>query len=298
MKRPRLTAFCVFLMLMLFGSSIVFSQSVDDAFKEYLQGFGKEFSSSRTPERWAEYAQFADPIETETHKNIQDRIDQRKSVLGENPSLEEREKYFIDTIFDLHSVKQKILDDKAKELFPNTQVMEQRKFQLHESLMRRLELHDNAEDIVFTSGMVSVPTNIFNIQPDFLELSPEQIELMKSIQKETALKIRLLNAPTERIEILREMGQLSRKHTEAQTPEEKREIELLMKKLTMDRVKDILPQLKEAVLEGRESYMRVLTDTQKAKIKSVMDDMPDYPNPMREAPRQRTNTGGGRAFGD
>jgi len=26
--------------------------------------------------------------------------------------------------------------------------------------------------------------------------------------------------------------------------------------------------------------------------------VPDYPNPNREAPRERTNTGGGRAFPD
>ena len=329
MQRPRLIAFCVFSMLMLFvaGSGFVFSQGGDDTFKEFMQGYGEEFSSSITAEHRMEYAQFANLHHTETLKNMRDRLDQRTNVLGENPSREESEKYLVDVIFDIQTAGHKTLNDKEKEWFPNAQVMQQRKFQLYESLMRRLESQDNAADIAFTSGMFSAPNNIFNIRPDFLELSPEQLELITSIQKETALKIRLLKASNERIELMREMGQLVQKISVAQTPEERLEIDQRIEKVSMDMVKDILPQLKEAVLEGHESYMRVLTDAQKAKIKSVMDDMPDYmknlfaaidkqggglsilhnwqpgmgvpdyPNPNREAARERTNTGGGRAFG-
>ena len=37
-----------------------------------------------------------------------------------------------------------------------------------------------------------------------------------------------------------------------------------------------MPQLKEILRKDHENIMRVLTDAQKAKIKAVMDDMPDY----------------------
>ena len=326
MQRPRLIAFCVFLMLMLFGSSIVFSQSVNDAYHEFLRANQQEFYSQTHQERWNEYGQFSFSLFTETHENIQARVDQRKNILGENPSLEESEKYFIDVVFDLNAVKQKMLNDKIKELFPDAQAMQQRRFQLHESLMRQLKSSDNAEDIYFTSNMLSLPPNeIFNTQPDFLELSPEQTKLMNDLQKEMVLKIRLLQASVQQDDVLREIGQLVAKQLKA-TPEEKEELEQRMKKISMDMYKGIIPQLKDALIEGHENYMRVLTDAQKAKIKSVMDDMPDYmknlfaaidkqggglsilhnwqpgmgvpdyPNPNREAPRERTNTGGGRAF--
>ena len=89
-------------------------------------------------------------------------------------------------------------------------------------------------------------------------------------------------------------------------------------------MKEVGPQLKKILREGHENFMRALTDAQRAKIKAIMADMPDYlkkrfddfdknggalpgldswvpgmgapggmTNPNREAPRQRS---GGRTF--
>ena len=122
------------------------------------------------------------------------------------------------------------------------------------------------------------------------------------------------------------MQLMTKSYVAAVAGEKHSEIDLKVRELELDILKDDLPELKAALIEGRESYMRVLTDAQKAKIKAVMDDMPDYmrnlfaaidkqggglsilhnwqpgmgvpdyPNPNREAPRERPRSDGGRAF--
>jgi hypothetical protein len=167
--------------------------------------------------------------------------------------------------------------------------------------------------------------------PDFLELSPEQRELITRQQTETTSKVSALSTQasmksnTENPEKLQQVQKLQKEYNEAPTKEEQIEIGRKIQEINKDVLKDVLPEIKRLLIKGREDFYRVLTDAQKAKIKAVMADMPDYmkklfaevdkggdmsnvlnswvpgmgapgTNPNREAPRERTNTGGGRAF--
>jgi len=163
-------------------------------------------------------------------------------------------------------------------------------------------------------------------QPDFLDLTPEQRDSIKAIQKEMNMKIFCIRikSGSEQQEKVNEIARLQA-YSRTLTDEEQDEIKRQVQKMEVDLIKDYVPQLKAIFLEGRESYMRVLTDAQKAKIKAVMDDMPDYMrnlfaaidkqggglsilhnwqpgmgvpgvNPNREAPRERPRSDGGRAF--
>ena len=231
-----------------------------------------------------------------------------------------------------YAMHQKIAE-KEKEIFPDAQKRQQRLFQLREGFSRQVESLSDPHDI----DMLTTAGNyIFRpfAQPSFLELTPEQKDLIKEIQKETSLKILHIRQKSmrEQTEKQNECIQLSMKLSAATTDEERNEIgnEISRKldEMSMVMLKDCMPELKAALIEGHENYMRVLTDAQKATIKAVMDDMPDYmknlfaaidkqggglsilhnwqpgmgvpdyPNPNRELPRERTNTGGGRAFGD
>jgi len=324
MQRHRLIAFCVLLMLSVAGSGFVFSQSVDDAYKTFVESYQDEFFQSQDQQqKWNEYNDFAWPRKSETLKNLTDHLRELNS--SDNTLTEdERAKHLSDFIFDQYFAEHKALNDKTRELFPAAQKIQQRQFQLYESMMRRLQSTDNSEDIYDVFSQTCMPSSLPNPQPDFLELTPEQIALIKEIQKETAFKSSHLHPfafgyPPEYSELMKKLG-------EAKTSEEIKEIRRMMKEMEVERMKENAPEMKAILIQGRESYMRVLTDAQKAKIKAVMDDMPDYmknlfaaidkqggglsilhnwqpgmgvpdyPNPNREAPRQRTTGGGGRAF--
>ena len=166
-------------------------------------------------------------------------------------------------------------------------------------------------------------------QPDFLELSPEQSELVTKQLKETSVEAMMLTTQatvkmiTANPEKLAEIQRLAGEMQNAETIEEQEEIAKKLQAVNGEIFKDIAPELKTIIIKGHEDYMRVMTDAQKAKIKAIMADMPDYMknklagigkgggglsldswvpgmgmpgvNPNREAPRQRSG-GGGRAF--
>ena len=361
MSYPRLyrcaggtTAFCVFLMMMCVGSGVVWGQSVNDAFDGFMYGYADEFIKSdglykNQDEYYQFFSQMIGQMMSEggnsgrsNNDRVFKRVSEHMQSTGEHPTAEELQnitvEIHVDSFFDQRFALHKALAEKAKELFPDADKMQQRQFQMQESIMSRLESLSNPEDIFATIQMqypnpfhysVSAdnPLNVYALS-DFLELTPEQMDSIKEIQKETLFKITLLRQKI-RLEKNDEVNELlqwmSKKMMETKSYEEHKEIMRTVEKREMEMIKGIIPQLKAILIEGRESYMRVLTDAQKAKIKAVMADMPDYmkdlfaaidqeggglsilhnwqpgmgapnyPNPNREAPRERTNTGG-RAF--
>jgi predicted transcriptional regulator len=225
---------------------------------------------------------------------------------------------------------QKPINDKAAEFFSEEgrQKMHLRLFQLKEGLMERLGSTDSQESTQAAFGFDMM--QLMGGQPDFLELSPEQHELITQQQKETSLEaLALVTQGTMKMvttnpEKLAEIQRLTQEFGNAQTDEEREEIAKKLQNIQGDMLKDVAPELKQVLIKGHEDFKRVLTDAQKAKIKAVMADMPDYmkkllaevdqdggalsgleswvpgmgtpgANPNREAPRQRSGSGG-RAF--
>ena len=194
--------------------------------------------------------------------------------------------------------------------------------------MERLDSSDSQEAMQAAFGFDMI--QLMGGQPDFLELSPEQRDLITRQQKETSLEaMTLVTQSTMKMVTtnpgkLAEIQRLSQEFGKAQTDEEREEIAKKMQEFQGDMMKDVAPQLKQVLLKGHEDFKRALTDAQRAKIKAIMADMPDYVknllaevdkdgnalsgleswvpgmgapgvNPNREAPRQRSG-GGGRAF--
>ena len=345
MQRSRLIAFCVLSMLMLSvaGSGFVFSQELEDIHLNFIVGYHDEFyHSEELNQKRREYSQFANQLHFESTQTTAENATklsterlnayvQRIIASGTLPTVEEQDQIIhgayaeakFDNEYDLH---QKFAEQE-KEIFPDALERQQRQFQLQESITRRLELFDDPKDMDVLLDGITFDHKL--AQPDFLELAPEQKDLIKEIQKETVLKTALIGAKarSEQPDKQKEIRQLMQKLATGQTDEEPNATYRKIREIQADMLKDYIPELKAALIEGRESYMRVLTDAQKAKIKAVMDDMPDYmknlfaaidkqggglsilhnwqpgmgvpdyPNPNREAARERTNTGsGGRAF--
>ena len=349
MKRPRLTAFCV-LLLFVAGSGFVLSQEINDAYMKYIQGYSDEFNQTEEQrQNQKEYDRLYNQLVVESGNSaaeiMEKQIDERLNALGtsrtdvfasgtDRATLEERMQVINNIVQDVnwereYALQQKIAE-KEKEIFPDAQKRQQRQFQLQEGISRRLESFDDPADIDLLLQAGS-PVARSYAQPDFLELTPEQKDLIKEIQKETSRKLSRIRDKSMKEQTVKqnELIQLSMRFSAATTDEERDEIhnEIIRKtrETYMDALKDCMPELKATLIEGRESYMRVLTDAQKAKIKAVMDDMPDYMrnlfaaidkqggglsilhnwqpgmgvpgvNPNREAPRERTRSDSGRAF--
>ena len=126
-------------------------------------------------------------------KNINEQIGARLSASRSNPASgkttqtiiqEVMAEAMVDSQYDLHQK----LAEKEKEMFPDAQERQQRKFQLQENVDRRLELIGSPEDI-FSLIQVRHSTYSSYALPDFLELTPEQADLIKAIQKETYYEI-------------------------------------------------------------------------------------------------------------
>ena len=333
MKHPRLIAFCVFWMLMLFvaDSSFAFSQELEDVvFKEFFQGYYDEFHNTEEQRQILnEYLQltfqFRDEMMQSFHENITKRAEERMNALGPNPTPEEINTIQLEVFFENEYTLHQKLAEKEKEMFPDVMERQKRKFQLREGMTDRLETFGNPQDIhSLIYSRSSVENSLY--PPDFLELTPEQRDLIKKIQKETDLKIRRVDIKSwsEQPDKVKEYEQWHEKLISGQADEGPNEIIRKSMEIRVDMLKNYIPELKAILIEGRESYMRVLTDAQKAKIKAVMDDMPDYmknlfaaidkqggglsilhnwqpgmgvpdyPNPNREAPRERPQ--GERSF--
>ena len=320
MKRPRLIAFCVFSMLLLSvaGSGFVFSQPSDEMRQAFLQDMQKSGDEIR------QFGESIQPLFADMGKDIQPKvvaaIMERMKDTSSPPTQEEMAKLGNEIVMDGFIGMQKPLNEKATEFLSEEgrQKMHLRMFQAKTSLMERLETSDNPDAIEMALRFDMM--QLMGGHPDFLELSPEQRELVTQLQKETSGEIMSL---THQAAVRRQAEAMKK----AETDEERERISRTLETLNDDIFKATALEMKKLLIKGHEDFMRVLTDAQKAKIKAIMADTPDYiknmlaeidkggnvsdvlnswvpgagvpgTNPNREAPRERTNTGGGRAFGD
>ena len=291
MKRPRLIAFCVFSMLMLMlsvaGSGFVLSQELDDIHLNFFLGYHEEFyNTEEQNQKRHEYTQFADQLrvgsaQTTAENSAKLVMERMNALVGTTPAVEEQIQIIngahAEANFDNEYALQQKLAEIEKEMFPDAKERQQRQFQLRESITRRLESFDNPGDMDTLLNTTTVWDHKF-VQPDFLELTPEQKDLIKEIQKETFLKTSLISAKAglEQPDKQNEISQLFQKLYTGQTDEVPNAILRKIQEINAEIIKDYVPELKAVLIEGRESYMRVLTDAQKAKIKTVMADLPDY----------------------
>ena len=329
MQRSRLIAFCVFSMLLLSvaGSGVVFSQPSDEIRQAFLQDMQKSGDEIR------QFSESIQPLFADMGKDIQPKvmaaIMERMKDTSSPPTQEEMAKLGNEIVMDGFIGMQKPLNEKATEFLSEEgrQKMHLRMFQAKTSLMERLETSDNPDAIEMALRFDMM--QLMGGQPDFLELSPEQRELITKQQKETSLEALTLTTQATLKMITTNPGRLAEIQQQveafqkAKTDEERTEIAKKLQTVNIDIYKDIAPKLKTILIKGHEDFLRVLTDAQKAKVKAVMADMPDYVkkllaevdkggnalsgldswvpgmgvpgvNPNREAPRQRQS--GERTF--
>jgi len=324
-------AACILLMIV-WTSSVVFSQMSGDAGKEFNEAFYAELQTSE-----AELMQFGEslqPLFADMQRNVQAKtlavVMERVKDTSSPMTPEEGMQIGLGIAIDELAGMQQPINEKATEFFSEEgrQKMHLRLFQLKEGLMNRVKESDNPELIQGAFGFDMM--QLMGGYPDFLEFSPEQRELISKQQKETSLGVMKLVTQgtmkmiTENPEKLQQIQSAAREFGDAKTDEEREEIGKKIQELNKDMLKDVLPEMKRLLIKGHEDFHRALTDAQKAKIKAVMAAMPDYMkkllaeaekdgglsgleswvpgagvpgvNPNRETPRQRTNSGGGRAF--
>jgi len=322
MKRFLRIVTCVFLMFV--GYGFAFSQIGGEPGKEFNRAMYQELQKSE--DEMMQFELSLRPLLEDMDKSVQAKIE-AANVDDTSTSMTPEEMLKLELVINLDEMigMQKPINDKMSDFFSEEgrQKLHLRLFQLRTGLMERMGATDGQEVVQMVSDLDRIPL-LFG-QPDFLELSPEQRELIAKQQKDTYLEAMLLQLQTiEKVvttEKMAEIQQLAEELQKAETDEEREEITKKFHVANDDLVKDIFkaiaPELKTIFIKGHEDYMRVLTDAQKAKIKAVMNDMPDYmknlfveidrqggglsilqlwqpgmgvpdvPNPNREAPRER-----------
>ena len=323
MNRLCLIVFCVFPAFIV-GSEFGWSQEIIDAYRKFDTGYLQEFldSSNRMPE----YYRF---IYESMHRpdGLVKMVEQSRT-LDNTPFSENARRQLYDTIAnEMFRLKQEATN-KAQELFPDDlrHKMQTRQFQLAESVMCRLDSLEEVTDVFCANSLVTGGFH-YDVLPDFLELTPEQHDLIATLQKNNEMERLFLmsRARVDQIEKSGELQALMDKAGHATNDGEREELFSKISSLEDEVFRHIAPQIKQLTQQYRENFMQVLTDAQKAKIEEVMADMPDYmkslfaaidkqggglsilnnwqpgmgvpsvPNPNREAPRER-NGSSGRVF--
>ena len=97
MQRPRLIAFCVFLMMMMLmlsvaGSGFVFSQEINEAYMKYIQGYYGEFNQTEEQMQYQKeydraYIQLAEESGRTASEDLEKQIDERLKALGTSPRM-------------------------------------------------------------------------------------------------------------------------------------------------------------------------------------------------------------------
>ena len=315
-------------------SGFAFSQMGGSADPEMQQQFFDDLQTTQ-----AEMEQFSQSFQTlmaDWQKDLQAKamveFPKRMANASTPMTQEQMMRLGMEIAVDEMVALQPKIKEKSSEFFSEEQQqkMQLRMFQMKQGLMDRLDSSDNPEVVQGAFGTEML--QLMGGQPDFLELTPEQKELILKQQKETSIESMsvMMQASakilTENPERVQEIQRLAKEIQEAESDEEREKIAKELQVFGSDWFKESGPQLKKILREGHENFMRALTDAQRAKIKAIMVDMPDYlkkrfddfdknggalpsldswvpgmgapggmTNPNREAPRKRSG-GGGRAF--
>ncbi|MCL2347724.1 MAG: hypothetical protein FWC50_05615, partial [Planctomycetaceae bacterium] len=162
------------------------------------------------------------------------------------------------------------------------QKMQLRMFQMMRSITDDAIKTDDPAAATITQG--TAPLELMMGPPDFLNLTEGQKKEIFDVQKETTKAIQLTsqnviqsNAKNpEGLKKFQEMQELAGKVQKAETDEERQEIAQKLLTIHSEMFKDAAPEFKKILKEGREKYDAVLTDAQRAKIKAVMEQIPEY----------------------
>jgi len=305
-------------------SGVTFSQFGGSADPDMRQQLLDELQM--TLDDLQQFGQSLQPLMEEMQKNMQAKsmeLSKRMADTSSYMTQEESMRLGTEIAMDELVALQQPINEKFRESFSDVQhqKLHTRLFQMRQGIMERLDSVDSPD---FMDGAMRMDGIQFMIgQPGFLELTPEQNALILKQKKETAIKHMSLMAQEDmNPEKAAERQRLYEDLQKAETDEQRVAIGVKLRKLQLDMLKKITPQLKEILKEGHENFMRTLTDAQREKIKTVMAEMPDYlkkqfdefdktgsglsgleswvpgmgapgVNPNREPPRQRS---GGRAF--
>ena len=276
----RVTIVALTLLMIACGSGGVFSQMTVDSVKEIRLALFKELHKSEAEMR--QFEELIQPLHEALRTNVQQKIIERMQDASMPVTPEDGMKLGLGFLMDGYIEMQKPFNEKATEFFSEEgrQKIQLWFFQVKMGLMDRLGAIDDPVAIQMASGFNMA--HLMGGQPDFLELSSEQRELITKQQKETSIEAMSLamqagmKMMTENPEKAAEMMRLEEERQNAETDEERDEIDDKLMAFGTEVLKDIAPELKRIALKGHEDFMRVLTDEQKAKIKAVMADMPDY----------------------
>jgi len=218
MTRPRLTAFCVFSLVFVVGSGFVWSQELMDAYSKFHHAYREEFYQSQVQtQEELEFMRLTHQLMVESGQtaieSMGKKVEERLNALGTNSTEEEKsqvsQEVRIEVLNDNAFALQRKIANIEKEMFPDAQKRQQREFQFRESIARRLESIDDPEDY----SLMGYQPDSNLAQLDFLELTPEQIDLIKELQKETSLKTARIHSKsrTEQQEKMNELNQLGEK---------------------------------------------------------------------------------------
>ena len=263
----RLTIAALTLLMIACTSRIVFSQPSEEIRQAFFQDMQKSGDEIR------QLSESIMPLFADMAKNMQPKvmaaITERMKDTSTPPTEEEMIKLGQDIAVDGFIEMRKPLNEKATEFLSEEgrQKMHLRAFQAKMGLMERLEATDNPDAIEM--AMQFHFTQLMCGYPDFLELSPEQRELVTQQQKETQIELQMLQLQVAK----RRQAEAMQK---AETDEERERISRTLESNSDDVIKASAPEMKKLLIKGHEEFMRVLTDAQKAKIKTVMADLPDY----------------------
>jgi hypothetical protein len=155
-----------------------------------------------------------------------------------------------------------------------------RYFQIGEGVFEQLPDSDSQELILggFRTGILQLMTAM----PEFLELHPDQVDIINKLQKETSVEasfvmsegiIKLMKDDPQKSA---EMQKLAQDVMNTDEREEREEINKKMINIVNEGIKPILPKLKKIIIDGHDKITRVLTEVQKQKIKQVLSETPDY----------------------
>lgn len=154
-----------------------------------------------------------------------------------------------------------------------------RMFQLMQGTLDGCAKSDDVNVVI--GGMGSNIIQLAAGPPDFLELTADQKDQIRAIQRDVAVKSNLALEESAKKsmeanpESQKKLGELYAKLKDAM-PEEKETLYEQIQQIQNERMLPAMAELKKLLADGKARFLRVLTDRQRAKYEQVMADIPDY----------------------
>ncbi len=273
-----LCVLCCAVLIFACHPGVVFSQKDWDS-----REFERElYADLKIPEEeMIRFVKSTAPIFEGLYKNMDDKFTSEITKRG-GATPEEQTRIGTEILVDEQAAIRQSYNDSFRNFFSDEQYQKTtlRLFQMQEGLIQKLESADNPQAVLAGVSDLDMRLMLFGT-PDFLDLSPEQRELITRLHKDYLFKERDIHSKAEITpEMLKEIQERERKIKDAATDEEREALMKEHKRVDREIMKHLVPQLKKNLREYHGNFMRVLTDAQKAKIQAAMNKMPDYMKTM------------------